>query len=155
MLAYSNTDDWPHFAWQPLIASFITAYKQGGDPSSMTPPKDGDEVVGAMWYRTILKDADCNKPDNWESAVDAVNWAVVVDSGVTDLSVRVTSGDEVIGQASLVPGLNYASVPGIKTGSQKVEVVRGEDVVMTAASVKDVTATSDDCFFNFQVAPLK
>ncbi|KAF4459386.1 glucan endo- -alpha-glucosidase agn1 [Fusarium albosuccineum] len=154
ILDYSDTDHWPHFGWQPLIASFIAAYKDGKDAASMAPP-NGVQAVGALWYRPIFKTASCQKPGNWQSAIDAVNYAIVIGSDASDLQIRVTSGGQVIGESPAHAGLNYASVPGIRAGPQKVEVVRGSSVVMTAASVVDVAETNADCFFNFHVVGLE
>lgn len=121
----------------------------------MNPP-GGAEAVGAMWYRPILKTASCQKPDNWQSAVDAVNYAVVVSGEAAGgLSIRVSSGGEVIGEQPAQAGLNYATVTGVRTGSQRVELVRDGNVVLTAASVVDVVETNQDCFFNFHVVGLE
>lgn len=153
---YANNEDWPHFGWQPLIASFGNAYKHGHGPDGMRPQSD-DEVIGAMWYRTFLSSGSCNgnKPANWKSAVDAVNWALVVDQGVNDLKVRVSSGGQVVSETKLSPGLNYAAAAGIRQGAQKVEVVRGDTVVKVAKGAKQVTDESEHCFYNFQVAGLE
>lgn len=73
--AYSNEADWPHEGWQPLVASFINAYKAGGDYSTMTPA-DGSVAVGAAWYHVELQDVSCpydgesayyEKPDGWNT----------------------------------------------------------------------------------------
>lgn len=108
-----------------------------------------------MWYRPILKTATCQKPRNGNSAIDAVNYAIVVGSNASGLSIRVTSGYKVISEKTAQPGLNYASVPGIRTGSQMVQLLRNGNPIMTASSVVDVAGNSNDCFYNFQVAGLK
>ncbi|KAB5575260.1 glycoside hydrolase [Coniochaeta sp. 2T2.1] len=157
ILAYANNDDWPHSAWQPVIKSWIAAYKAGGDASSMSPPS-GSAAVGAMWYRTIPKDAACGggaKPDNWQSAADAVNYAVVVASGSAGSTIRVTSGGTVIRESTAVAGLNYGSATGLKLGAQKVELVSGDSVVLAANSLKNVVSDDPACNFNYQVAPLQ
>jgi hypothetical protein len=121
----------------------------------MAPPS-GADAIGAMWYRPILKTASCQKPENWQSAVDAVNYAVVVSpDAAAGLSIRVTSGGEVIGEHPAQAGLNYATVTGIRTGSQAVELVRDGNVVLSAPSVVDVVETNEDCFFNFHVVGLE
>ncbi|CAH0019622.1 unnamed protein product [Clonostachys rhizophaga] len=154
ILAYSNTDVWPHYDWQPLIASFISAYKAGRDASGMTPPA-GSEAVGAMWYRPILKDASCQKPDNWQSAIDAVNYGIVVGADASGLTIRVTSGGEVIRETTAQPGLNYGSATGVKPGKQSVELVKDGNSILTAVSSVDVVETNQDCFFNFHIVGLK
>lgn len=123
----------------------------------MTPPASS-QAVGAMWYRTIPKDVPCaggRKPDNWQSALDAVNYAVVVAPNNTGLSIRVTSGGQVISERPAVAGLNYGSAPGMKLGAQKVELVSRNSSVMTTTSSKNVVADDPSCNFNYQVAELK
>ena len=121
----------------------------------------GSQAVGAMWYRTILKDATCAndqpKPTGWQAAQDAVNYAVVLPSGGGGMSIRTTSGGNVLQTVAGQGGLNYGSVGGMATGAQKVEMVDGSgNVVLSAESVKDVTADTDGiCNFNYQVAALK
>lgn len=107
-----------------------------------------------MWYRTIPKDAECggDKPLNWESALDAVNYAVVVSpDSLDDLTIRVTSGGDVIREVPAVAGLNYGSAIGMNLGDQKVELVHGDSAVITAGSSVDVVSNSDSCNFNYQV----
>jgi glucan endo-1,3-alpha-glucosidase len=157
ILAYANNQDWPHSAWQPIIQSFITAYKNSQDASAMAPPS-GVQAVGAMWYRDIPKDAACGgnpKPDNWQSAVDAVNYAVVVAPGATGITIRVTSGGTVIRTTTANPGLNYGSATGLNTGAQKLEVLSGSTVILTANSARDVNSDDPACNFNYQVAGLQ
>lgn len=94
-LAYANSTDWPHEAWQPVISSFIAAYKSGGSSSLMAPPA-GSAAVGAMWYRSILKDAVCandplRRPTGWQAAQDAVNYAIVLPADASGLSIRISS----------------------------------------------------------------
>lgn len=120
----------------------------------MTPP-GGSEAVGAMWYRPILKDASCQKPDNWQSAIDAVNYGIVVGADASGLSIRVTSGGEVIRETAAQPGLNYGSATGVKVGKQSVELVKDGNSILTAVSSVDVVETNQDCFFNFHVVGLK
>ena len=94
-----------------------------------------------MWYRTIPKDAPCggDKPQNFQSAPDAVNYAIVVDPDTADgLTIRVTSGGEVIEEVEAVPGLNYGSALGMNLGEQMVELVNGDSVSLTAVSSVDL-----------------
>ena len=124
----------------------------------MVPPS-GANAVGAMWYRTILKDASCAndqpKPTGWQAALDAVNYAVVVEG--SGMSIRVSSGGNVLQTNAVQVGLNYGSVGGMVVGDQKVELVDGGgNVVMTAASGVDVEADTDEiCNFNYQVIGLR
>jgi glucan endo-1,3-alpha-glucosidase len=161
-LAYANQTGWPHSGWQPLITSFIDAYKNGDDSSAMAPPS-GSAAVGAMWYRTIWMNATCasdpyGKPTGWQAAQDAVNFAVVVAAGQTGLSIRVTSGGTILQTIPVSPGLNYGSVPGLQLGTQKVELINSSgSAILTANSAIDVTAdtTTGICNFNYQVAALQ
>lgn len=84
-----------HDAWQPLITSFINAWKDDGFVSSMAPPS-GTEGAGTMWYRSLPMDAKCSlddgvingsmsklfweKPFGFDSGGDTVNWAIVIPS---------------------------------------------------------------------------
>ncbi|KND86300.1 Mutanase [Tolypocladium ophioglossoides CBS 100239] len=149
--AYSNPTDWAHHAWQPLINSFTSAFKGNG---SMVPP-GGSRAVGAMWYRPVLKSASCQKPDNWQSALDAVNYAVIVAKNVTSPRIRVTTGNgKVLSDTPAKVGLNYAAVLGVQSGPQKVELLSGNVTMMTATSIADITADSSDCVFNYKVVGL-
>lgn len=106
----------------------------------MAPPS-GSQAIAAMWYRTIPKDAPCggDKPQNFQSAPDAVNYAIVVDPDTADgLTIRVTSGGEVIEEVEAVPGLNYGSALGMNLGEQMVELVNGDSVSLTAVSSVDL-----------------
>ena len=161
--AYSNSTNWSHEAWKPLVSSFIGAFKAGGDASTMTPPS-GSTGVGAMWYRTIFASASCSsdplgKPSSWDSAQDALNWAVVLPSGAKGYTARVSSGGNVVQDGIVLnPGLNYDSTPGLITGAQMVEILDGSGTVaLTANSAIDVAADETDgiCNFNYQVAALQ
>ncbi|KAI1336726.1 glycoside hydrolase [Xylariaceae sp. FL0016] len=161
IMAYANQEDYPHTGWQSLITSFITAYKNGADASGMRPP-EGSDVIGAFWYRALTVDADCTsdtmgKPGGAGAAQDAVNWAVVVGDGVSGYKVQVWSDSVMIRSTNLDAGLNYFSAPGLKTGSQYVEVVDSDyNIIISAHGGKDVSSTADGiCNYNFQVAELK
>ena len=148
---YSTGDEWSHAGWQPLLSSFITAWKGDG---TMTP--SNGNAQGAMWYRTDLTIGTCNKPTGFEAAVDAVNFAVVADDGY---SVRITSGDMVVSM-ELQAGLNYNAVPGIQAGAQKMELLDASgNTVMTAQGALPVnpggSGSGRNCNFNFQVAGLQ
>jgi glucan endo-1,3-alpha-glucosidase len=146
--------DWPHDAWQPLITSFIMAYKDGKTAAQMEPPESASEPIGAMWYRGMLKSCSENIPANVDSAVDTVNYAIVVPAGSTDLRIRVSSGGNVLSTVDARPGLNYAAVPGMAVGAQKVEMLSGDETVLSATSTSAVTDASR-CNFNFNVVGLQ
>lgn len=111
-LAYSNETSWPHKGWQPVISSFIAAYKAGATSASEMVPPTGSTAVGAMWYRSILKDAVCandplGKPSGWEAGEDAVNYAVVLPAGTSGSSIRTSSDGKQLQTVGAVGGLNY------------------------------------------------
>ena len=128
---------WSHTGIQPLIQSFIAAFK-ANQPASAMRPISGQSYTGAIWYKTILNDAVCPvngapslKPDGFDTARDTVNWAVVVPAGET-VTVRVTTGGVVTQSLSVGSGLQYGSAPA-HAGEQKLEILRGSTVAATAA----------------------
>ncbi|KAJ5570229.1 uncharacterized protein N7459_009659 [Penicillium hispanicum] len=152
ILEYANTQDWPHYDWQPLVTSFIKAFKAGKGAGQMSPPSS--DPIGAMWYRGMLKSCSQNVPKNTEAALDTVNYAIVVPSSSQGMKVRVSSGNTTLSVTSAKPGLNYAAVDGMVVGQQKVELLSSSGaVVMSATSRSDVT-NSDKCNFNFNVVGL-
>lgn len=119
----------------------------------MEPP--ADDPIGALWYRGMLKTCSENPPDNVESAVDSVNYAIVLPSSSEGMSIRVSSGGNALSETPAQPGLNYAAVEGMATGEQKVELLDSSgSVTLSATSSKDVT-NDDHCNFNFNVVPLE
>ncbi|KAH8674285.1 putative glucan endo-1,3-alpha-glucosidase agn1 precursor [Xylariales sp. PMI_506] len=160
ILAYSNETSWPHEGWQPLVTSFTTAYRYGLTASGMRPP-NGTDMIGTMWYRTIMADATCaddpyGPPDGAGAGKDAVNWAIVLEDGITDATAQVWSGGVLIGKKALSAGLNYDSTPGMNTGIQYVEVVDADyNILMSAQGAINVQDdTTGICNFNYQVAQL-
>ncbi|KAH6658686.1 glycoside hydrolase [Truncatella angustata] len=160
--AYANDATTPHTGWQSLFKSFITAYKAGVAATGMRPPS-GTDVVGSMWYRTILTTASCSgdsmgKPSGSGAARDAVNWAVVVNDGVSDVTAQVWSNGQLIWKSALSTGLNYFSTPGMSTGIQYIEVVdSGFNVLYSAQGTVEVVAQIESggvCNYNYQVAEL-
>jgi glucan endo-1,3-alpha-glucosidase len=63
ILSYSNTVQWPQYAWQPLVTSFINACKAGVTPDKMRLIS-GNEPIGALWYRGMLKTCTEHVPRN-------------------------------------------------------------------------------------------
>lgn len=148
--------DFPHTAWQPLVESFIKAYKNGG---SMAPPS-GATAIGSMWYKTILQDADCSgatQPDGWSTGTDSLTWAIVLPSGSSGMTVRLTSNGNVISTVSVNPGLNYGSPTGVQAGAQMLELLNsGGSVVMTATNGQCVSSGCPAGIYNmnYQVVGL-
>ncbi|GAM35240.1 glucan endo-1,3-alpha-glucosidase [Talaromyces pinophilus] len=149
-------DGFDHKGWLQVITPFIQAYKAGAtDISQITPPAGAP--VGALWYRTLLTTASCSSTiSNYQSALDAVNFAVILPSA--GYTINVYSSSQLIGSFPGVAGLNYNSVPGLQAGSgQYIQVVdSGNNVVATATGTKSVAAesTSSVCNWNYEVVGL-
>ena len=123
-----------HVGWQPIIASFIAAFKSGATSKSQfaLPPgtPSGKHYVGAVWYRKVLSTAVCPgslKPDGFETAKDKLTWAVVVDSSAT---FSVSYGSQNSGNLS--PGLNFGEFD-LQSGNQRV-LLKSNNVVIGTAS---------------------
>ncbi|KAI2782674.1 glycoside hydrolase family 71 protein [Daldinia loculata] len=157
ILQYGNSDTAPHDGWQPLIASFVDAFKAGATDVSAMKPRSG-AFAGALWYRGVLSTCNGDKPRGSGAAVDAVNYAVVLPADSSGLSVRVSSGGQVLATQAVRGGLNYNSVVGVTTGAQKIELIDGGgQVIASANGVVDVSndATNGFCNYNYYVAGLQ
>ncbi|KAI1751916.1 glycoside hydrolase family 71 protein [Xylaria castorea] len=161
ILQYGDTDKIPHTGWQPLITSFIKAFKAGASSTSAMVPANGASFAGAMWYRGILKSCLNNGGDGTPrgsgGASDTVVYAVVLPANSKGFQVRVTSGGQVLVTQSVAAGLNYNTIAGLKKGSQLLELLDGSGrVVAKAASKVDVSdqPTNGFCNFNYYVAGL-
>jgi glucan endo-1,3-alpha-glucosidase len=155
ILEYANQEEHPHQGWQPLVASFIQAFKDGDDASLMRP-RNGQVVAGAVWHHEFLTQSGCSsdRASGSGAALDAVNWAVVAGSELTDHYVQVWSGGQMIAHDRISPGLNYKSVRGVNTGAQVIQVVDAQGVVLAEGgrSTKGIAAQSSGlCNLNFQV----
>ncbi|CAD6580185.1 MAG: hypothetical protein ASARMPRED_009379 [Alectoria sarmentosa] len=148
--------NFPHTAWQPLVTSFIAAYKTG---NTMAPPT-GATAVGAMWYKTLLQDATCSgatQPDGWANGTDSLTWAVVLPAGSTGMKVRATSNGAVISTVAVNPGLNFGAPTGVQAGAQMLQLLNSAGaVVMTATGGACVASVCPAGMFNmnYQVAGL-
>ncbi|KAI1205573.1 glycoside hydrolase [Annulohypoxylon truncatum] len=157
ILQYGNSDTIPHGGWQPLIASFIDAFKAGATSVDSMTPRSGN-FAGTMWYRGILTTCNGYALRGSGAAVDAVNYAVVLPKGSSGIGIRVTSGGQVLATQAVSAGLNYNSIVGLKTGAQKNELVDGSGQVVASASSKvDVSDSPTDgfCNHNYYVAELQ
>ncbi|KAI1464407.1 glycoside hydrolase family 71 protein [Daldinia caldariorum] len=157
ILQYGNSATTPHAGWQPLIASFVDAFKAGATDVGAMKPR-GANFAGAMWYRGVLTSCTGAKPRGSGAAVDAVNYAVVLPAGSTGLRVRVSSGGRVLATQPVRGGLNYNSVAGMATGAQKIELVDGGGrVIASASGAVDVTndPANGFCNYNYYVAGLQ
>ncbi|KAI0839316.1 glycoside hydrolase family 71 protein [Hypoxylon sp. FL0890] len=157
ILQYGNSDTAPHDGWQPLISSFIDAFKAGATDVGSMKPHTGN-FAGTMWYRGVLISCSGDKPRGSGAAIDAVNYAVVLPPGSSGYSIRVTSGGQVLATQPVGAGLSYNSVAGLKTGAQKIELVDGSgQVVASANSQVDVSnePTNGFCNYNYYVAGMQ
>ncbi|CAM1506137.1 Fc.00g057780.m01.CDS01 [Cosmosporella sp. VM-42] len=147
----------PHSAWQPLIRSFIRAYKAGQPASAMTT--SSGTVLGAIWYKNILQSSSCpndSKPQGFSAGTDAVNWAIVVSQSNLGYRVRVTSNGAVMATTALSAGLNYGTT-SINAGAQVVQVIDSSNkVILTAQGGRDVSGGCPDGIYNmnYQVVGL-
>lgn len=157
ILQYGNSDTIPHTGWQSLISSFIKAFKAGSKNVSAMTPTNG-KFAGALWYRGVLTSCSGDKPRGAGAARDAVNYAVVLPAGSSGHSIRVTSGGQLLAMQSVSAGLKYNSVPGMKTGAQKIELVDGSGNVVASASGSVNVGTSPTngfCNYNYYVSGLQ
>ena len=141
------------------MASFIDAYKNGvQDPEQMKPHGDG-AFTGALWYRSATRACSGDVPRGAGAASDAVNYAVVLPSGADGQSLRVSSGGETIAEIGLRAGLNYGSVPGARTGAQKIELLGSDGNIVAEATGKvDVSDSPNEygfCDYNYFVSGLQ
>jgi glucan endo-1,3-alpha-glucosidase len=151
---YANGFD--HKGWLEVITPFIKAYKAGATSISQIAPPSG-KPVGALWYRTLLKSASCSSSIvNYQSAQDAVNFAVILPS--TGYTIKVYSNSKLLGSFAGVKGLNYNSVLGLAVGAgQMIQIVDASNqVVSSATGTKNVLAESpnDTCNWNYEVVGL-
>ncbi|KAI1146646.1 glycoside hydrolase [Nemania diffusa] len=162
ILQYGDTDVNPHTGWQPLISSFINAFKAGATDTSAMVPVNGASFAGALWYRGVLKSCLNNGADGTPrgsgGARDTAVYAVVLPAGTQGFQVRVSSGGQVIATQSIAAGLSYNSIEGLATGAQLLELLDASgNVVATATSKVDVSdqPANGFCNFNYYVAALE
>ena len=154
ILTYANDQQWPHQGWQPLIASFIQAFKSGKSASQMVPPSS--EPIGALWYRGVLKNSCSGPPRNSEAALDTVNYAVVMPAESAGLTVQISIDGKTLATVAAQPGLNYGAVPGLASGTPRVDILAAgrESPLWSAVGENAVNAGNVSCNFNFNVAGL-
>ncbi|KAL1949764.1 hypothetical protein VTO73DRAFT_8645 [Trametes versicolor] len=151
-------DGFNHTAWQNVLAPFIVAYKNGA--TSAADVTSFGAFAGAFWYRPLLLTAQCasdplGKPDGAQNAVDELSYAVLLPADSTGVTVRVSSGGNVVATFPTTPGLNANTVP-IQLGAQRVELVGADGNVIGAGDgTKDVVGETDGvCNFNYEVADI-
>src|SRR6202042_858875 len=103
----------------------------------------GSSPVGTLWYRTLLTSASCSSSiQNYQSAQDTVNFAVVLPSSA--YTINVYSNNQLIGSFAGQKGLNYNAVPGLQVGGgQMLEILdSSKNQVASAVGTKNVLAQS-------------
>lgn len=154
ILEYGNTSEFPHYAWGPLLTSFFQAFRDGVSASEMKPP--GDAPIGAMWYRGVLRSCSSQVPDHATAALDAVSYAFVIPASLEGATISVISNGQVLSETPAVAGLNYATIGGMQTGSQRVEISKDGSSVAVAAGIVDVQENLPNfCNFNYYVVGLE
>lgn len=145
----------PHTGIQPLLTSFINAFKTGATSSAdMAPIADNSSAAGALWYKPTLLSTSCKedgdlhhqKADGYSVAEDVSAWAVVVRAADVDsrgFAVHGFSGGEEVGSQDLVGGLNHGNFT-LKTGKQCLEV-RDRDGGLVAVARGGKEDVSDNC----------
>ncbi|KAL2222336.1 putative glucan endo-1,3-alpha-glucosidase agn1 precursor [Thermoascus aurantiacus ATCC 26904] len=150
------TNGFDHKGWQQLLPPFIQAYKSGNTDVTKLYPPSGKSAAGAMWYRPVLTTSDCpQKPSGWQSAQDAVNYAVLLPEGSDGFKINVYSNNEQIGSFPAGAGMNARLVLGLQAGPQRLEVVDGSGTVVASANgTKEVQTSADLCNYNYVVVGL-
>ena len=156
---YANAIEWDHSGWQPLIASFIAAWKADEPATSMAPPS-GTPAIGALWYKTILDSSTCPvsdsalianyslPPDGFDTGTNQLNYAVVIEAGATGYSLEAYSNGVELGSVNLVPGLNYGAFSGAQAGYQQLYLWNNGAVVLSATTGRCISAGCPDCIYN-------
>lgn len=96
-------------------------------PKRQRDDTSGNSPIGAVWYRGVLKDQCSGPPSNSASAVDSVNYAVVLPAAGGSYTITVSIDGTTLGTFDGAPGLNYNAVPGLAAGTPKLEVKAASD----------------------------
>ncbi|KAM0470410.1 hypothetical protein ACHAPX_009940 [Trichoderma viride] len=158
---YASTAGADHTAIQPLLKSWITAYKNGGTSSSLRPP--GSAPIGALWHKTIFQDVTCpgaghgvqyfEKPGAFETGTDSLNWAVVVPSGASGWKAVLVSAGNTIQTIALSTGFNYGSTSsGVAEGTQRLLVQDGSGTTVAGTDRgRCMSHTCHDDIYNMNI----
>ncbi|KAL7946861.1 glycoside hydrolase [Trichoderma barbatum] len=165
--AYANEAHWSHTAWQPLVKSFIDAYKNRKSPSSMDVEHGG--IVGAAWYKTILPNTiTCpydgsskyySAPEGFKDGENYLYYSVVIgQQAPTGYKLDINAGGKTT-TISLNRGLNMGSSGiDITSGAQCIELKDPSGaIVMSATGGMCVSSGCPSLIYNsnYQVLPLK
>lgn len=154
---YASQTQFPHTAWQPLITSFINAWKAGGSASSMSPPS-GVPAVGAIWYKTIWQNTICpkdgqgmywEKPCGFDTGTDSLNWAVIIPAGSSGMQIRAISNNVILSTVNANPGLNFGSPSAVQAGEQRLELLdAGGNIMMSTTGGRCIQTDCPDGIYN-------
>ena len=154
-----------HTAWQPLIASFIEAWKAGGSVGSMRVPSylssSNNIGVGALWYQALPMNAKCpyddgiingsttfsfwEKPFGFDAGDDLVNWAFVLEPAFVGSSLEIYSGSVLFEVVVLdAAGLSYASFAR-SPGPQAILLKDPSGNVLMSASGGECVYGDEEC----------
>lgn len=140
------TDGYDHKAWLHVMAPFVAAYKGGATHASQIVPFGS--FAGAFWYRDRLVETHCagdhmGPPTGCENAEDAVNFAVLLPPDTQGVGINVWSGGELLASIAGQPGLNAHCVKGVKTGPQRVELIKDGAIMGAGDGPVNVTAEAE------------
>ncbi|KIN03443.1 glycoside hydrolase family 71 protein, partial [Oidiodendron maius Zn] len=154
-----------HTAWQPLIASFIEAWKAGGSVGSMRVPSylssSNNIGVGALWYQALPMNAKCpyddgivngsttfsfwEKPFGFDAGDDLVYWAFVLEPAFVGGSLEIYSGSVLFEVVMLdTAGLSYASFAR-SPGPQAILLKDPSGNVLMGASGGECVYGDEEC----------
>jgi len=154
-----------HTAWQPLIASFIEAWKVEGNAGSMRVPSylssSNNIGVGALWYQALPMDAKCpyddgiingsttfsfwEKPFGFDAGEDMLNWAFVLEPAFVGSSLEIYSGEVLVEIAVLdTAGLFYSAVAR-SPGAQAILLKEPSGNVLMSASGGECAYDREEC----------
>lgn len=165
--AYANQELWPHQGWQPLVSSFIDAFKNNILPGAMEPQSD-EVAVGAAWYHTIQPyTVICpydgaglyyDKPSGFSNGSNSLYYMVVADTGIASgWKIHITTGTTTK-TVSLNGGINFGYSDGdVAVGAQLIQVTDASGAVKYSAT--GGMCVSSGCpnliyNMNYQVLPL-
>ncbi|KAJ7116114.1 glycosyl hydrolase family 71-domain-containing protein [Mycena crocata] len=148
----TSSDMWSHAAWRPLIAAFADAFIRGGGIGSMTPHGSTENVVGAIWYKTVMGDTTCpngDHPGGWEVARDDLSWGLVLKAGKDTSNYRLylISGGTITLHTGFKDGLNFGTTV-LSPGMQRLELYDGPRLIYEAKGGRDVHSDCPDGIYN-------
>lgn len=151
-----------HSAWQSLIPTLISAYKNGSKDIADLVPTNGEDIEGAFWHHTLTSTADCGsdslgKPTGSESIQDILSIGIYASSYAEseNLTMKAYSGSSLVGTENVVKGYNKWTFK-LSAGTQSVQVEDAAgNVKFSGKGSMDVVTQSSVCNYNFQVVEVE